>query len=360
MPTDALFVFALCAALALLLVLERAAPHVGLMDHPGGHKGHDHPTPVVGGLAIVAALFAFCGWLDTPAPSAWLFGAIAASAVLGLIDDAYPLGAKMKLVAMMGIFAVSLHGSGNILVTLGELWPSVQVKLGVIALPFTLFAAVGVINAFNLIDGMDGLAGTVALVALTAFLVLAVQIGATEWRPFLVVMIAATSAFLLFNLRVPGRSRARLFLGDAGSLVMGLVLFWLSVDFSQRPAGVEPMVMVWLLALPMLDTVATMTLRIREGVSIFTPGHDHFHHLLRAHGMSVERVVLLAAALSVASAAAGISMWRAGAAEWVSLLAFLGVTVAYVRLHLRAWFKLGRGRRDVRQSKFEPGRVGGD
>lgn len=358
----------LCAFFALA-VLERLAPHLGLIDHPSGHKSHTAPTPVVGGIGMVLVLFGFAPSLIAEGSSAWagaasealdgekapwLFGGIAASAVLGLIDDRHPLGAKSKLCAMLVIFAVTLWGSGTVLLSLGELLPGVGIALGQLALPFTLFAAIGVINAFNLIDGMDGLAGSVALCALCGQLLVASLVGAVAWIPFLLVMIAAVGAFLLFNLPLPRRSRARMFMGDAGSLAVGLILLWLAVDLSQAPAGVAPMVMVWLLALPMLDTVATMLLRIREGKSIFEPGHDHFHHLLRAQGMRVGHIVLTATLLSLGSGAAGIGMWLAGVPDWVSLAAFLIVTLAYVRLHLRTWSRLGRGGRNAASVKLRP------
>lgn len=345
-----------CTVLALAL-LERLASRLRLLDYPNGHKTHSSPTPVVGGIGVVAILFGFGIIFEAPAGAAWLYGGIAGATLLGLIDDLRPLGAKTKLILMLGIFALTLRESGTLLVSLGELLPGTTVQLGSLALPFTLFAAVGVINAFNLIDGMDGLAGSVGLCVLSGHLLVANLIGATEWVPLLAVVIAATAAFLCFNLRVPGRSRARMFLGDAGSLALGFVMLWIAVDLTQRPSGAPPMVMVWLLALPMLDTVATMLLRIREGKSIFAPGHDHFHHLLRAHGASVERIVCTATVLSIGSATTGVLMWQAGVPDWVSLAAFLLVTAAYVRLHQRAWSKLGRGRRNAGAMELHPEQI---
>jgi len=271
--------------------------------------------------------------------------------LLGLVDDIRPLGAKTKLLLMLVIFTVTLQGSGTVLKSLGELWPGTSVELGLLSVPFTLFAAAGVINAFNLIDGMDGMAGTVALCAFCGYLLIAILAGASGWVPFLIVIIAATVAFLGFNLRLPGRTQARLFLGDAGSLVLGLILFWLAVDLSQGPAGVQPIVMVWLLALPILDTLATILLRIHEGKSILSPGHDHFHHLLRTHGVGTERIAPLAGLLTVGFGITGILMWRTGVPEWLSMSLFLALAVVYLKLHGEAWSKLGRGRQRGRNAK---------
>lgn len=359
MSNHATLAIAFCATVLALAILAKAAPSLGLMDHPRGHKTHTESTPVVGGVGIVMVLFGFELTVDIGPVSPWLYGGIAASALLGLIDDVKALGAKSKLAVMLVIFAVTLEQSDTVLTSLGELWPGKEVILGAWALPFTLFAAVGVINAFNLIDGMDGLAGTVALCTLVGYLILATLISATEWVPILAVLIGASMAFLAFNLRVSVSQPARLFLGDAGSLVMGLLVFWLAVDLSQRPGGVSPMVMVWLLALPMLDTIATMLLRILEGKSIFTPGRDHFHHLLLACGASVERIVLLAALFSVSSGTTGLLLWLTDVPEWLSMSAFLVLAVIYVLLHVRAWSKLGRGKRNAQLQEARPERFAG-
>lgn len=348
------FLTALIACACLLAALERVAPKFGLLDKPSGHKTHTHPTPVVGGIAITLSLFVVPLTDSLPPDAFWLFVGVGLSLLLGLADDLLHMRAQTKLYFMTGIFALALTPPGLLLERLGELLPGVQVLTGVTAVPLTLFAAVGVINAFNLIDGMDGMAGTVAACLLSGFLLLALAIGAHEWVPFIVITLAAVLAFLAFNMRLPGRSRARLFMGDAGSLVVGFVLFWLSVALSQRSsAAVPPIVMVWLMAFPMLDTVATMALRIRERTSIFTPGHDHFHHLLSRRGAPVQRVVALTAVLTSSLAATGMVLWQLNVPEWISFGLFLAVTAAYVRLNLKAWARLGRASRGLRNTAAE-------
>ena len=368
--------------LLALALLERSAHAVGLLDTPTQHKAHTHPTPAVGGIGMAltlllsgvwvlcsagvpaaggffgaanATLFpatgvgaggggsaagaAYAGAYSLPGACALYFG-ILSLAVLGAVDDVRHLRAHTKLGVMLAIFAATLFYSGNLIYQVGELWPGRPVGTSLLAIPLTLFAAVGVVNAFNLIDGMDGLAGSVAACILAGFVLLAFMIGATEWLPFLGVCLGAVLAFLAYNLRLPGRPRARLFMGDAGSLVLGFILFWLAVALAHRPQGaVPPVVMVWLLAFPMLDTVATMALRIREGKSILAPGHDHFHHLMLRVGWSVNGIVALAAGLTVGLAAVGIGLWRLGVPDWASLLLFLAVTAGYVRKFLRSWRK---------------------
>lgn len=342
MPAIAISVSALSVCSVLLYALERAAPFLDLIDSPQGHKTHAAPTPVVGGIAIVLTLLATAAFIE-PAPDAeWLYLGITLCCALGIVDDLTHLGAHTKLYVMLMIFTLTLVPSDAVLHDLGALLPGRHIRAGWIAIPLTLFAAAGVANAFNLIDGLDGLAGTVALYALAGFWLLAYMIGAHEWLPLVAAAFGAMAAFLGFNLRVPGRRRARVFMGDAGSLAVGFLLLWLSIDLSQRPAGVPPIVMVWLLALPILDTLATMTLRMIEGKSVFAPGKDHLHHLLLALGASVSGVVAVAAVGGIASAATGILLWQLKAPEWLSALLFLGMAALYIGLHLFGWAHAGR------------------
>jgi len=326
-----------------LRILEANAARLCLIDQPVGHKAHTHPTPAVGGLGITITLVLCAGLAPSAAETLWLYLGILCLVTLGAIDDAFHLSARLKLQVMLVVFSAILWFSGNQIQHLGELWPGVDVTTQAVAFPMTLFAAIGVVNAFNLIDGMDGLAGSVTACILSAFLVLAWLVGAHLWMPFIALCLGAALGFLAFNLRLPGRARARIFMGDAGSLVIGLILFWLSVSLSHRAdAAAPPIVMVWLLAFPMLDTIATMILRIREGKSVFSAGHDHFHHLLQRAGMSVSHIVLVAVAITGTFAVTGLALWQLEVPDWLSLLLFLVATVSYVAHFLAAWKRLGR------------------
>ena len=327
----------------LLAVLARSAPELGLIDKPSGHKTHELPTPVVGGLAMALSLLVVPALGLLPPQGEWLYLGIAAMGLIGLVDDRWQLSARVKLTLMACAFTVVLYLSDLLLLNLGELLPGVSVATGIIAFPLTLFAAVGLVNAFNLIDGVDGLAGTVAMCQLLVMFFIAQTIGADEWGPFIVAALAVVTAFLCFNMRLPKRQRARLFMGDTGSLVMGFILFWLSVSLSQRESGaVSPMLMVWVMAYPMVDTVATMVLRLGRGKSIFTPGKDHFHHLLSRLGLRTESVVGVCAVLTAALGSVGVLLWWSGLPEWISLLLFVGFSALYVTVVTWTWRSLER------------------
>jgi UDP-GlcNAc:undecaprenyl-phosphate GlcNAc-1-phosphate transferase len=155
--------------------------------------------------------------------------------------------------------------------------------------------------------------------------------------------LACLAAFLIFNLRI-GRTQARVFMGDAGALALGFVIVWLTIAGTQQAgsAAPPPMVMVWIVALPMLDMVATMALRLQRGRSPMAAGRDHLHHLLGLLGLGVTRVVVVEAIASLALGAVGVLLWRVGLPDWVSLLGFIGVTVVYVGGTLATWSGLER------------------
>lgn len=329
--------------IVVLRCLEAGAARLGLLDLPAGHKTHAAPTPVVGGIGMTASLLTV--WLteDYSPREVSLLAGVLPLLVLGVVDDVRHLRATTKLYLTSAVIVVALVPTGVLLRDLGGLWPGAEVATGALAVPLTVFAAVGLVNAFNLLDGVDGLSGTVALGALVWMLLLAVYVGADRHAAFAALAIAAVAGFLLFNLRLPGRLRARLFMGDAGSLVLGFVLVWLAITLSQRQSmEVAPVVMLWVLAVPIADTVATMVLRVREQRSVFAPGHDHIHHLLLQRGYGVNRAVLAIGAASVASGGVGVALWLLRVPDWVSLLGFLLCATTYLYHFLSAWQDLGR------------------
>ncbi|WP_281051510.1 MraY family glycosyltransferase [Thauera sp. GDN1] len=332
-----------CATLLGVRFFAKLAPQLGLLDHPGGRKLHATPTPLIGGLAMGGPL---CLWMMLSEPS-MLMGSLLSGFVgmlaVGLVDDRLQIRALVKLALTVGVLLLSLFGFDLHLQQLGELLPDRALQVAPwLTWPLTLFAAAALINAFNMIDGLDGLAGSVMA---TVLFWLAVVLATTDLPSALkmvpLVALAGLAGFLAFNLRL-GRRRARVFMGDAGALALGFLIVWLTIAGTQQagPAAPPPMVMVWIVALPMLDMVATMALRLRRRRSPMAAGRDHLHHLLCLRGMGVTRVVVVEAMASLALGAVGVLLWRVALPDWVSLLGFIGVTVTFMGLTLAAWSRL--------------------
>ncbi len=238
---------------------------------------------------------------------------------------------------MKVILQETLEGVGN----LGDLFGLGEVALtGSVAFLFTLFCVVGVINALNMSDGLDGLAGGLALIA-AGWLIVLVQSAPSLQRgnsDALLILVMVIAGFLCFNLRPPWRARASVFMGDAGSTMLGFVLAWFLVHLSQGPAAVMvPMTAVWILAVPLLDTVAVMIRRIRAGHSPFAADRQHLHHLLLGLGLSDGQTTALLLAVALTTGAAGVAAYGLGAPEHLQFYAFLVLFGLYYRVTTRLW-----------------------
>ncbi len=328
-----------CVATTLvaLICLKLHASRLGLIERPHGHRTHDRPTPVVGGIAMAAGLFVT--WLvsdaiEPGAPSA--LGALGL-VVIGLWDDRYGLPARRKFAAQAAAVAIALAFDGDLLRSLGELLPGTGIHLAWTALPFTVFAVLGLINAVNMLDGLDGLAGKVTLTAFAWLAACMWMVGGPGRLTSNLAIIGAISAFLLFNVRFPGRARALLFMGDTGSMLLGYLLAVAAIDATQRAPGIPPVTALWICALPILDTVSVTVLRIREGRPPMTAGRDHLHHLLRAHGLPVGKVALAEMAMAASIGLAGVAGWRLGVPEWIMFASLVVAGLAYHRACRLAW-----------------------
>lgn len=322
-------------------VLARVAPSIGLVDRPGGRKDHAAPVPVVGGIALVLTLLCAVFALDrTPVPPAFL-AAAAILVVVSVWDDWKELHHVPRFVAQVAAVLVMIYGAGVELHSVGNLVGWRSIGLAGLSVPITIFAVVGVINAVNMIDGMDGLAGSTSLVSLMWFGVAATLSGLSGAAGLSWVLCAGLAGFLFFNLRFPWQPRARVFLGDAGSTLLGFALAWLAIDLTQGPGRtMPPIAALWVVLLPLADTVSLMARRRARGQSPFHPDREHIHHYLQARGFSVSGALLLLVAVSIVFGAVGVFGWRLGVPEPVLFWIFVFLFFAYHYSIKAAWSRL--------------------
>ena len=295
--------FSLAVVALLIPATLPLARRWGLLDCPGGRKQHDCPIPVTGGavilLAVVAGFFIFePNWNLRVA--GFLIGAVMLVAV-GQMDDKYDLRWTWRIAAQ-ALAAVLLFWLAGVKAhNLQDVFGFMGANIGVLALPFTIFAVVGVINALNMADGVDGLAGSLALVSLLLFTSFALYAGDTDLAVRLLSLAAAVVGFLLWNARFPWQPRARVFLGNGGSMLLGFIIAWAALRLTQSPAHpVSPVLGPYTLALPLIDCVVLMVRRYRRGASPFKADRNHMHHLLLDAGYRPFLVVLLMAGGSLA------------------------------------------------------------
>ena len=331
-PTSALLAL-LVTSLALWL-LQPLAPRLNLLDHPAGRKDHVHPTPVTGGLAILVGCAIAFFTLQTHSQSLIAFGVSALLlVVVGLWDDIHDLRWYWRILAQSLAALIIIHWGGVRVEQLGPLFGLGETSLGVLSIPFTVFATVGLINAMNMIDGADGLAGLLGLAALLMLAAASVYAGNDVLATRLSVLCGALAGFLAWNIRLPWRPRAKVFLGNAGSALLGLVIAWVAFRLTQNPGHpVNPVLALWLLPIPVMDCLVLIVRRLQAGRSPFSAGRDHIHHLMQEAGFGPTRAALWLAFFSLCCGLVVGQAMRLDVPHPVLLAAFLLLCIGWYLL----------------------------
>lgn len=343
----------------LIAVLHRPAAALGWVDHPSTRKHHRHPVPLVGGVAMCAA---FClGVLLLPVkPADWpvLLIGMTLLTLVGLYDDLHSSRPTTRFLFQAIAVSLMALGSHVVLGDLGDLFGLGQVRLGGAAALFTLIGVIGVINAFNMIDGLDGLAGGTGFVVTGWLIVLCLSAPAANAGDLgaLLVLAAAIAGFLVYNLRHPWRVRATVFMGDAGSTMLGFVLSWFLIHLSQgEQALMAPITAVWIMALPLLDTLTVIIRRVGAGRSPFAADRQHLHHLLLGRGFSDGRVTAILLGLTCATGGLGVLADWLGMSEALRFYAFVGVFLLYYRYTTGLLIRRPNAAPPGRERRWSPG-----
>lgn len=304
-----------------VLLLDKMAPRLGLLDKPDARKRHDGAIPVIGGPAMYLsiALASLTLAFHLPVLLFLLLGGMLVG--LGIADDKFDLPASTRLLVQALVAVMMIFVGGVQIGELGNLFGLGPIGLsGLLAILFTVVCTIGVINAINMIDGVDGLAGSILIVSFIAMAYVALSADNTLGARMLGIFSGALLGFLCFNARV-FLPRAAIFMGDSGSMLMGLILAWFLINMTQVSvdvsylgrdpalANIAPLSAVaagWIFGLPLIDTVAVMTLRLYERRSPFAAGRDHLHHLLLDRGYSVNQTVLRLLALHTVLVTIGV------------------------------------------------------
>lgn len=340
----------------LIVGLRPIARAVGLVDTPNERKVHEGKIPLVGGLAIFVATpiahlvsqqFSPGSIYPSELHSFYFAGAILIAA--GLIDDYRELSPASRIVVQILAALVMIYGAGVVINDIGTM--SIQgdiVSLGRIAVPFTLFATVGVINAVNMTDGLDGLAGSLSLIPILGFIAASAMFGNSTEVQLLAGLAASILAFLVFNVTVPGKRRALIFLGDSGSTFLGLVLAWFAIRLSQgEDRVITPAAALWFLIIPIYDAVCMASRRVMRKRPMFSADREHLHHVFLLAGFTVTETVITMAGLATIGVLIGLAGTKFGISDLVLAGSFLTFGLVYFWVILRAWAVMRFLRRSI-------------
>ena len=250
---------ALLVTLLSILILFPLSYKAGLVDLPGGRKKHGDAVPLIGGIAIfISFSFFFLTLYNTHHLSFylsmfWMAGSFLV--IICMVDDKRPLSPIQRFIAQsIAILLITWFGQTQIL-SLGKMFGTDTFYLGWFAVPFTIFAIIGVINAVNMTDGIDGLAGSVSIAEAVLLLFLSVKIHARYEVYVICCLIGSLMGFLFFNFPSFITRRRKVFLGDTGSMLLGFILSWLCVRITQGENTIPAVLMLWVMALPIMDTI---------------------------------------------------------------------------------------------------------
>lgn len=267
------FILIFILSFVLVSVVKHYASKTGLMDIPNGRSAHCSIIPRGAGIgfylavAIVLPLF----YLDTILNHFWIFLGIFLVFFIGVLDDHHDASPHTKFYVII-LATAFLCCDGIVIDDLGTFF-GYELSLGWFAIPFTLFAVVGFTNALNLIDGLDGLAATLSVVMLGTFFAVGYQNDDFFMMLLSMAFISALLAFLLFNWHP-----ASIFMGDSGSLTLGFVLSVLAI---KSLAYLSTVSILFIMAIPIFDTLIVMIRRKLNGRSAFSADRCHIHHILR-------------------------------------------------------------------------------
>jgi len=337
---------AACALAALTTYLLtplaiRLALKTAFVDTPAGYKGHKQATPYLGGCAIVAGVLAGAAVGGIPSAYAMLVICAVVAWLVGTADDRVNLPIALRLAVEVAV-GVALAASG-----LG--WDVFHqgVADGVLSVVWV----VGVMNAFNLMDNMDGASATVAAVSSLGIGAMALIAGRPGLAPLCFATAGACAGFLPRNLANP----ARIFMGDGGSLPLGLLVAAATMSAVNRdylgPSGV--VIGALLVGLVIFDTTLVTISRSRAGRPVLSGGRDHLTHRLGNQLGSPRKVALALAVTQMVVCALTIAVARAGAG-WVLLTGAVGFGLGGVLLwqfETSPWFRPERSPLEVHEGE---------
>ena len=317
--------------MALIPLMMRLAPNLGMVDYPDARKVHVLPIPRVGGIGIViGTLIPVLLWLPLDnSIIAYLAGAVI-MLIFGIWDDRGALGHRIKFIgqfiaALTVVYYGDIHIATLPFMGLDPLHTS-------ISKPFTVFAIVGMINALNVSDGLDGLAGGLSILSLGCIAYLAFQADGYSVVIIAVATLGGVLGFLRYNTHP-----ARVFMGDSGSQFLGFTLGYLAVFLIQKTnPALSPVLPLLFLGLPIIDIFVAMTQRIYFGISPFVATKHHIHHRLLDIGFDhYEAVVIIYSIQSLLVVSAPLLSYESDGLIFLFYAAIcaLGLIFLFLALH---------------------------
>ena len=333
---------ALVVTLIFLSGMSPVARKIGLVDLPGGRKQHQGSVPLIGGLGIAMGMTIGFLLLSISLSTfrAYLAGVVLLL-VIGVLDDFNELTPRLRLIAQLCVALFLSCWAGLQLNQFGDFLGVANLTLGLWAVPLTVIVVIALINAVNMIDGMNGVAAGTSFVSLLSFLIIYSHLAALESHAVLLVICACLLGFLSFNYPLLRHSRRLIFLGDAGSTILGFTLAWFGIKLNVLTLGVvSPVLLLWFFMVPVFDLVSVTLRRLLiKRVSPFAADREHMHHFFKALGLRESMVTLVIVLLSACANALGLFFYFHAVGNNTIFVLFVLAFIAYLVVTQLFWLK---------------------
>ena len=324
----------------LMPLLKKLAFATGYLDNPGDNKVHAHPIPLLGGVGVYLAFFIAVALTSLhKMPQIWfIFLGCSILLAIGLVDDKFGMMPNIKLLGQFIAAMVVVKGGIRVSFTESYYFNTI----------FTYIWLIGITNSFNLLDNMNGLSSGIAAISSVFFGIIFLLEGQGLAAGFSFALAGTCLGFLRHNF-----PKARIFMGDSGSLVVGYLLGILSVWSCWQIRQINPSLIVPLLVLsyPIFDTTLVAIMRISEKRSIFEGGRDHSSHRLALLGLKKMRAVLVIYLICILSGMGGVIVAKSNIYTGIviAVLAFIAFLVFGIWLSSIKTYQYGRKRKVARK-----------
>ena len=313
-----------------LLLASSIARKINLVDiNDQPRKEHIGAIPLVGGIGLFVSLIYGAFVFGVDVFYLYLLGSLLPIMIVGVIDGLHGVSVSPTYRVMAQILSswIVIVATDIYIQDLGDIFGFGSLYIGQIGIPFTIFAVVGVCNAFNMLDGKDGLLGSVSVVIMCSLLLVLYFNGVIyHWAHIVVLSIVV---YLAFNLSLFGQKR-KIFLGDHGSTGLGHIIAWSLIFLSQETNFVTPASALWFVLLPLTDAILTFIRRIKSSKSVFQGDKLHIHHKLSGKGFSDPMIVLICTFITVAGCSIAIFSNIFSTKEYLLFYGYITLLVMFV------------------------------
>lgn len=330
------FISAMVAVIWIHPRLVKIAHLKNIVDNPNARKLQQTPVPVLGGVAVFFGIVLGIALASTYVSCTSLMTIVAAMMIMlytGTMDDLLDLSALLRFAVEIGVVLLLIYANDIAINDFNGLW-GVGIIPDTLAIPLTIFASVGIINAINMIDGVNGLSSGYCIMASIAFGSLFYASDNVSMLILAAVSVGSLIPFLFHN--VFGKT-SKMFIGDGGTLVMGVVMSTFVINILTNDSSVASTVdsnfglvpfTLAVMAIPVFDTLRVMLTRIVRKTSPFHPDKTHLHHLFIDLGFSHAGTTVTIITLNILVIVAQWLAWRMGCSIDVQLYIVIGLGVA--------------------------------